>query len=580
MMNRLLFATGLGVISLLGACGKKDAAATPSPIVADLVLTNARIMTVADDMAWAESVAIKDGRIVAVGGEVEISPFIGASTKVDDLGGKFVLPGFVDQHVHTFFAGEEILYACRLLDTDSFEQVLAKVSDCASASDAGEWVRGGPWGSHLLPQLQKASALAALDAAANGHPLILRDDTAHNVIVNSAALALIGYDEATPNPEKGEIVRDADTGKITGLLFESAARAAHKATPARNIAEDAAAVAKGVEVLNGLGVTSFLDASAPPRVAQAYNHLDKSGGLHARAALTMSEGVLTVYADETLEQLVGKRGEFRSENVLPDYVKFFLDGIPPTYTAKFLDPYLPSAKFGDHFTGEIYYSPAELARLVTKFDADGATVKIHATADGSVRVALDAFEAARKANGESGLAHQIAHAGYVHPEDRKRFAALGVVVDACPTFWFPHPIVTAIEWAIGHERAYQYWPFRDLIDEGAIVALGSDWPVLPSPDPLLGLEGMVTRRDPTTNGTEALWPEQAITLEEAVRAATINGAKALNIAGETGSIEPGKSADLIVVDRNLFDIAPEEISDAKIVRTIYRGKDVYSAAGN
>ncbi|MGD9801715.1 MAG: amidohydrolase [Parvularculaceae bacterium] len=547
-------------------------------LTADRVLTNGRIMTVSDDMAWAEAVAIKNGRIIAVGDNEAIAAYVGASTTIDDLDGRFALPGFVDQHVHTYFAGEEIAFACRLQDSFSFDEMLAKISTCADETPKGAWVRGGPWGSQLLPELYKGSALAALDAASKGHPLIMRDDTAHNVIVNSAALAIIGYDDETPNPEKGEIVRDPKSGKITGLLFESAARAAHKAAPARSIDDDARAVEEGVSVLNGYGVTSFLDASAPPRVARAYNFLDGKKGLHARAAITMSEGVLTVYADEPLEELVDKRGEFRSENVLPDYVKFFLDGIPPTYTAKFIEPYLPTEKFGDHFTGEVYYSADELARLVTKFDASGATVKIHATGDGSVRAALDAFEAARKKNGNSGLPHQIAHAGYVHPDDRRRFGELGVVVDACPTFWFPQIIVTAIEWAIGHERAYEYWPFRDLIDQGAIVALGSDWPVLPSPNPLLGLEGMVTRRDPATNGSEPLWAEQAITLDEAVRAATINGAKALNIAAEAGSIEVGKSADLVVFDRNLFEIPVEEISDAKVLMTLYRGNTVYEAA--
>lgn len=577
-MTMRLFLLGLGAIAAVSSCARKAEAPSPAPaVVADLVLKNGRIMTVSDDMAWAEAVAIKDGRIIAVGADEAVAPFVGAATRVDDLGGKFAMPGFIDQHVHTFFAGEEILYACRLQDSFSFELVLAKISECADATPEGAWVRGGPWGSQLLPQLYKDTALKALDVAAKGHPLIMRDDTAHNVIVNSAALALIGYDETTPNPVKGEIYRDEQTGKITGLLFESAARAAHKAAPARPVEDNAAAVAKGVEVLNGFGVTSFLDASAPPRVAEAYDHLDRAKGLHARAAITMSEGVLTVYSDETLEELVATRARFKSENVLPDYVKFFLDGIPPTYTARYLDPYLPTEKFGDHFYGDIYYTPEELARLVTKFDASGATIKIHATADGSVRAALDAFAAARKTNGDSGLPHQIAHAGYVHPDDRKRFGELGVIVDACPTFWFPHPIVTAITWAVGKERAYQYWPFRDLIDQGAIVALGSDWPVLPSPDPLLGLEGMVTRRDPTTNGAETLWADQAITLAEAVRAATINGAKALNLAAETGSIEVGKSADIIILDRNLFDGSPEQISDAKVLRTLYRGDTVFEA---
>ncbi|MFZ8986115.1 MAG: amidohydrolase [Steroidobacteraceae bacterium] len=545
---------------------------------ADLVLQNGKVLArMSDTPGWAEAIAVKDGSIVAVGRNDEVAEWVGSTTQVEDLQGRFVMPGFVDQHVHTYFAGEEMLYGCRLQDTMTFEQVLAKVGECAEVAAEGEWVRGGPWGSHLLPQLYKESALTALDQASKGHPLILRDDTAHNVIVNSAALALIGYGAETPNPEKGEIVRDPDTGGITGLLFESAAKAAHKAAPARTIEEDAAAVAEGVEVLSALGVTSFLDAAVPPRVARAYNHLDQAGGLKARAALAMSEGVLTVYSDESLEELVAGRDAFKSPNVLPDYVKFFLDGIPPTYTALFLDPYLPTTKFGDHFLGDIYYSGDELARLVTAFDASGATVKIHATADGSVRAALDAFAVARAQNGNSGLPHQIAHAGYVHPDDRGRFAQLGVVVDACPTFWFPHVIVTAIEWAIGKERAYQYWPFRDIIDQGGSVALGSDWPVLPSPNPLLGIEAMVTRRDPQDTTSEALWPEQSITLMEALRSATLEGARALNIGDQAGSIESGKSADLIVLDRNLLEIPIKEVSDARVLQTYFRGREVYRA---
>lgn len=574
----LLAATALIAIS---ACAKQADTATPDAktaapnAVADAVLTNGRIMTVSPEMDWAQAVAIKDGRILAVGSDDEIAPYIGDTTRVDDLGGKFAMPGFVDQHVHTYFAGEEIEFGCRIEDTFTYDEVLAKISVCADETPEGEWVRGGAWGSPLLPQFSKEAALAALDKASKGRPLILRDDSAHNVIVNSAALAIIGYDDTTPNPDKGEIVRDQASGKITGLLFESAARAAHKATPARDIEDDAKALASGVDVLNRVGVTSFLDAAAPPRVARAYNFLDTAGGLHARAAIAMSEGVLTVYADEPLEALVEGRGQFKSANVFPDYVKFFLDGVPPTYTSKFIEPYAPTKKLGDHFYGETYYAPEDLARLVTKFDASGATIKIHAAADGSVREALDAFEAARKANGDSGLPHQIAHAGYVHPDDRKRFGELHVIVDACPTLWFPQPIITAIEWAIGHDRTFQYWPFRDIIDQGGTIALGSDWPVLPTPDPLIGLEGMVTRRNPTTDAPEALWPEQAITLEEAVRTATINGAKALNMEAETGSIEVGKSADIIILDENLFEIPADKISDAKIVETIFRGNTVY-----
>jgi len=201
---------------------------------------------------------------------------------------------------------------------------------------------------------------------------------------------------------------------------------------------------------------------------------------------------------------------------------------------------------------------------------------MHAAGDGAVRVALDAIEQVRKTNGASGLRHEIAHAGYIHPDDLPRFAELNVTADLSPYLWFPRPINESILDAIG-ERALDYWPIRDLLESGANVAAGSDWPsVAESVNPWPAIEALVTRRNPYTNGEEALWPEQAITLEQALKIFTLDGARAYRLEEQTGSIEPGKSADLIVLNQNLFEVPIESVSETTINKTFFEGRVVFT----
>lgn len=554
-------------LALLAGCDARPGA--------DLVLEGGRIYTVNAQSDWAEALAVRDGVIVAVGDRAAVSELIGDKTEVIDLQGRLVLPGIIDQHAHPFYAGEEPLFQCRVAFDASFDELLSAVAQCSRETAEDDWIVGSAWGSHLIETLSTGEALESLDAVSAGRPVIFRDDTAHNVWANSRVLELAGIDASTEDPDRGVIVKDPQTGAPTGLLLETAAKLAQRAIPPRSAEDDAAAAAYGARTLNSFGVTSFLDAAVPPRIAAAYARLDREGRLTARVGLAFSDGLLTVHAPESLSEIVAGREAFASENVLTDYVKLFLDGVPTSWTSAFLKPYLPTEAYGADFHGETHYSQERLNELVTAFDAQGLTIKIHAAGDASLRMALDAVEAARAANG-GGKIHQIAHAGYIHGDDLPRFAELRVVADASPILWFPTPILTVIENTLGAERANRWWPFRELTDSGAIVAAGSDWPAAtPIPDPWTGLEALVSRRDPDGRLAGALWPEQALSLEEAVRVYTINGAIAMNINAETGSLEVGKSADFIILDRNIFTVPVDDISETAVLSTFFRGALVH-----
>jgi hypothetical protein len=242
-----------------------------------------------------------------------------------------------------------------------------------------------------------------------------------------------------------------------------------------------------------------------------------------------------------------------------------------------LEPYLPDPKHGADFKGVLQHSPADLDAAVTKLDKLGLTVKMHATGDGSLRAGLDAIAAARKANGDSGLRHEIAHGELAHPDDIARFKPLGAVAELSPILWYPTPLVAVMAEVIGRERANRFWPIKTMRDAGVVMVYGSDWPsVVPSPSPWPGIEAMVTRRDPYGQLPGALAPEQAIPLADTLEIFTRNGALAMRLEAQTGSIEPGKSADLIVLDRNLFDIPPEQISDTVVLETVFEGRVVHT----
>ena len=279
------------------------------------------------------------------------------------------------------------------------------------------------------------------------------------------------------------------------------------------------------------------------------------------------------------EKNVRERADYATENVGTEFIKIMLDGIPPTRTSAMLDPYLPDEKHGDSFTGKLIHSPERLTEDMIYLDGQGLTVKVHATGDRAVRVTLDAVEAARKANGDSGMMHEISHAersirmtSPASPVERDR----GILPDPLVSL----TLVEVMTQVIGEERANRFWPARALLEAGAHVIYGSDWPsVVPDPNPWPGVEALVTRRDPYGNFPGALWIEQAVDLETALRIFTINGAVAGKHADRTGTIEAGKSADFIVLDRNLFEIPPERHQRYAVLLTVVSGREVYGSRG-
>ncbi len=543
---------------------------------ADSVYRHGRIYTVDAAQRWVDAVAIKGGRFVAVGRDVEIAPFIGAATRVVDLGGRMVMPGIHDMHIHPIEGGFQRLVECTFPFVTPLVDIVAKVSSCAQAKNKGEWIRGGQWAAETLAT-QQPPTLALLDAAAPDNPVFLIDSTYHNAWVNSRGLKELGIDASTPDSHGGVIVRDAQSKVPTGILFDNAAYFAMKRLPKRSDAEYQAAARWAVATVNALGVTAMKDALADGYSVRAYAALDRAGKLDMRVATSRPWRATWTESDEEEARNRSHWRDDQTPRVRTGFAKIFVDGIPPTRTAVLLEPYLPDAKHGAGFKGELQHSQADLDAALIELDKLGLTVKMHATGDGGARAALDAIAAARKANGDSGLRHEVAHAELIAATDIPRFKALDAVAELSPILWYPSPLVAMMSQVIGRERAQQFWPIKSMHDAGVKMIYGSDWPsVVPSPSPWPGIEAMVTRKDPYGQVAGALGPEQALRLADVLVIFTRNGAQAMRMEKDSGSIEIGKSADMIVLDRNLFDIAPEQISDTQVLETLFEGRVVSS----
>jgi predicted amidohydrolase YtcJ len=546
---------------------------------ADTLLRNGRIYTANKAQPWASCAAIRAGRFMAVGGEADVQSLIGSETAVIDLADRMAMPGIIDIHNHIMMGGQADLYELRFPSNFSISQIAGAVREAAAKAAPGSWIVGGQFGSDLIPRLNTDAACAELDAASLGHPVLLRDDTYHNRWASSEALRIAGVTAQTPDPVSGEIGRDLASGRLTGLLVEAASglveRALDKAghyTPEM----DRAAVARAIGVLNSFGVTGFVEAATMQPILAALKGLDDRGGLSAWAVCAMPIVEPGFMFGVTGDELFAVREDYRSAHVRPDYAKVFLDGVPGAKTAAFHEPYVADPVRGCCFRGTTQLTVPELIRWLGKCEKLGIAAKIHCAGDAAVTQALDAIEVVRAFNGPTRLIHHIAHASYIAPQDVPRFAELGVAADLSPIIWFPTVFLEGHKAAMGEERAQRFWPNRDLHTAGALMAGGSDWPVIPNPDPWHGIEGMVTRRNPAGDFPGvALWPEQALDLETVLGIYTINAARAAGLGQVTGSIEIGKSADLIVLDQALFDIPAERLAKTRVEMTFFEGRKVY-----
>ncbi len=564
-MRLLPFALLLALV----ACTEQSPEPGPSTAAnaADLVLTNGRIYTVDAERRQAEAVAIRDGRIVYVGDAAGTEALTGDDTEVIDLGGRLVLPGIQDVHIHPISGGVEAS-ACDLNELETVPEYRTRIAEYAQANPDVPWVLGGGWSMAAFGPGARASK-GILDELVPDRPVLLYSRDGHSAWANSKALEIAGITKDTPDPPDGIIDRDPETGEPVGSLQEGAASLVAQHVPETTPEALTQGLRFARDMLHEYGITSIQVAYAHEPDLLAYTNLDAAGELDLRIV-----AALWWERDETEEQIAGLetlRDKYTKGNVRATTVKIMQDGVMENYTAVMLEPYLTP----DNTKGIPMVEPEFLKDVVTMLDARDFQVHFHAIGDGAVRQSLDAIEAARTANGPSVHRHHISHLELIDPADIPRFAELDTVANFQPLWAYPDDYVTELTVPfIGEERARWLYPIKSVIDAGGKVAFGSDWSVSTA-NPFMQMETAVTRMDINANEGDVLLPEQRITIEQAVEAFTINAAFVNHQEDETGSIEEGKLADLVVLDQDLFEIEPAAISETKVLLTLFGGKPVY-----
>ena len=535
------------------------------PAQADIILQDARIYTPG---GWANALAIADGAIVAIGTEADMAPHRAAATRVIDLDGKMVMPGLHDMHVHPMGAGLAES-ACEIPHGSSPQMILDIVKGCADKAEPGEWITGSGYQNESFGDMPPNRAM--LDSVAPDNPVILRDISGHSGWANSAALRIAGIEASTADPENGIIERDAN-GEPTGVLRENAASMVSMKIPEPTVDEAAAALAWSLDNMMSYGISAYDDAGVAENTARAYAQLADQGRLKQRI-----RGCLWGRDPAVIE----KHMLYARPNFSPSCVKLMLDGVPTDgHTAAMVDPYEPLRHEAHDQTarerGLLMIPQEELNALVTDLDKRGFTVKFHAAGDAAVRAGLDAIAAARAANGPSGQYHNVGHNSFVQMSDIARGRDIGAAFEFSPYIWYPSPIIGDIRKAVGEERMKRWIPIKDALDAGAMTVPGSDWNVVPSVNPFIAIETLVTRQAPGGEG-EVLGAEERITLEQAIDIFTRGSARQMNFDFATGTLETGKLADFIVLDRNIFQVPVSDIHNTKVMMTYINGEEVYAA---
>ena len=563
----------VALLFALAACSER--AAEPEAAVgsaaADLLLINARVYTVDPAKSWAEAIAISGDRIVYVGDRAGAGAYLGENTRVVDLGGRLLLPGFQDIHIHPISGGVEAS-ACDLNGFETVAEYRTRIAEYAQANPDLPWVLGGGWSMASFGPGARASK-GILDELVPERPVFLESRDGHSAWANSKALELAGITKDTPDPPDGIIDRDPETGEPIGSLQEGATELVERVVPEPT----PEMLTKGLEyardMLHGYGITSIQVAHADVDELDlaTYTALDATGDLDLRIVAS-----IWWERDETEEQIPHikeLRKQYTKGNVRATTVKIMQDGVMENYTAVMLEPYLIPEKS----KGIPMVEPEFLKDVVTMLDAEDFQVHFHAIGDGAIRQALDAIEAARTANGASDHRHHISHLELIDPADIPRFAELDTVANFQPLWAYPDDYVIDLTIPfIGEERAKWLYPIKSVIDAGGRVAFGSDWSVSTA-DPFAQMETAVTRMDIVANEGDVLLPEQRITIGQAIEAFTINAAFVNHQEDSTGSVEEGKLADLVVVDRNLLEIEPTTISDTKALLTLFGGEVVHGS---
>ncbi|MGK2851352.1 MAG: amidohydrolase [Candidatus Limnocylindrales bacterium] len=540
---------------------------------ADLVLTGGRIATIDAARSFASALAVRDGRIVAVGPEAVVGVHIGPSTRVIALRGRTVTPGFQDAHVHPVHGGLARL-RCELHDTRGREGYLAVIAEYARSHPDETWIRGGGWYMDDFPG--GTPRREDLDAVVSDRPIFLTNRDGHGAWANSKALEIAGITRDTSDPSDGRIERDAD-GSPTGTLHEGAMDLVGRFEPDDTPGDLEAALRLGQAYLHSLGITAWQDATVRSETEErAYVALAASGELTARVIGAMwwehHRG------PEQIEEFVERRRVTSIGRYQATSVKLMMDGVLENFTGAMLDPYLDADGRPTDNRGLLQIDPEGLSTWVPRLDALGFQPHFHAIGDGAVRASLDAVAAARAANGPSDTRPHISHIQVIHPDDIVRFRELDVAANA-QAYWACHEgqMDNLTIPFLGDRWRWQY-PFRSLRAAGAVLAMGSDWSVS-TPDPLLEMEVAVERIADESRGEKpAFLPDERIDLIDALAAFTAGSAYVNHLDDVTGTLEVGKFADLAILDRDLFDRGAGAIGETRVVGTFVEGASVYEDA--
>jgi predicted amidohydrolase YtcJ len=550
---------------------------------ADLVFVNGAVYTVDAARRWASAVAVANGRISAVGTDDEIRELAGPSTRTIDLDGMMLLPAFQDAHIHPPPGGLEML-RCNLSDAHALEEYLRIIREYAAAHPNLDWILGGGWSMDVFPG--GAPTRDVLDEVVADRPAFLPSRDGHSAWVNSRALELAGVTASTPDPADGRIERRPD-GSPAGTLHEGAQDLVADHIRPTTDAEWDEGLRVAQRYLHSLGIAAWQDAIVGGHypTLETYLRAGASGELTARVV-----GALwwdRHRGGEQIAELVEARGRGSAGRFRATSVKIMQDGIVENFTAGTLQPYLDAHGHPTDNAGLSFVDPEALKEHVTRLDALGFQVHFHSLGDRAVREALDAIEVARTSNGMNDLRHHLAHIQIVHPKDVPRFRALGAVANAQPLWAVNEGQMVHLTLPfIGPERGAWQYPFGSLRRAGAVLAFGSDWSVS-SADPLEEMHVAVNRTAPPSYAyiepddpalSEPFLPDERVDLPTAIAAFTIGSAYVNHLDDVTGSIEPGKYADLVVLDRNLFAHPGDEIAEANVVLTLVEGETVHAAA--
>ena len=544
----------------------------PQEVPADIVMLNGGVYTVDAEHSWAEAVAIRGNKIVAVGPNDSVEPLIGDTTEIVDLHGRMAMPGMHDSHVHPLEGGYEQVY-CNLWDAGSVDDIVGTLSACAK-NDAGEWFNAVGLDLGIFGLIGPDKSL--LEGIAEDKYVFVDGADGHAALVNDRVLQLVGYDESTVDPRNGVIERRQGSNQPNGTVRESARDLIDKLRPKRDLATSIAAMHGAIDLMNSLGITSVYDVWVGEHEMQVYQALDQSGELSIRVlGAIIDEGQFEKHVGEDLERVLRDRSKYESEYISYNSVKFMVDGVFEGETGAILEPYHSV----DH-AGVLMVEPGELERRVARYYDMGMQLHFHTIGDRAARAALDAIEKARD-KGDPALLngrHTLSHLGLVDPVDIPRFAELNTGASVTMVWAYTSEWTHNLEIpSIGIERVQRLYPIRSIQETGGVVLGGSDW-IYGDLDPLLSIETGVTRDNPygpTSPGDFEVFGDEVVDLASMIDAYTINGAWQIQAEDASGSIEVGKRADIAVYDRNLFEIPAAEISEAKVELTIFDGRVVY-----